>query len=61
MDLILDINVWIYPVDLGDKFRLVLASSLRYTILSLSESLFHFLSLSLSRFNNNILIDQSGV
>jgi len=29
MDLILDINVWIYPVDLGDKFRLVLASSLR--------------------------------
>jgi len=29
MDLILDINSWIYPVDLGDKFRLVLASSLR--------------------------------
>jgi hypothetical protein len=29
MDLILDINTWIYPVELGDKFRLVLASSLR--------------------------------
>ena len=29
MDLILDINQGIYPVDLGDKFRLVLASSLR--------------------------------
>ena len=29
MDLILDINCWIYPMDLGDKFRLVLASSLR--------------------------------
>ena len=25
MDLILDINVWIYPMELGDKFRLVLA------------------------------------
>ena len=29
MDLILDINSWIYPMDLADKFRLVLASSLR--------------------------------
>ena len=29
MDLILDINKWIYPMDFGDKFRLVLASSLR--------------------------------
>ena len=24
MDLILDINSWIYPMELGDKFRLVL-------------------------------------
>ena len=32
MDLILDINQGIYPVDLGDKFRLVLASSLRSVI-----------------------------
>ncbi|VVC43139.1 RNA polymerase, Rpb8,Nucleic acid-binding, OB-fold [Cinara cedri] len=29
MELILDINSWIYPMDLGDKFRLVLASTLR--------------------------------
>jgi DNA-directed RNA polymerase I, II, and III subunit RPABC3 len=29
MDLILDINSWIYPMDLGDKFRLVLATTLR--------------------------------
>jgi DNA-directed RNA polymerase I, II, and III subunit RPABC3 len=29
MDLILDINSWIYPMELGDKFRLVLASTLR--------------------------------
>ena len=29
MDLILDVNIQIYPVDLGDKFRLVLASTLR--------------------------------
>ena len=29
MDLILDVNCWIYPMDLADKFRLVLASSLR--------------------------------
>ncbi|XP_013783747.1 DNA-directed RNA polymerases I, II, and III subunit RPABC3-like isoform X1 [Limulus polyphemus] len=29
MDLILDINNQIYPVDLGDKFRLVVASTLR--------------------------------
>uniref|UniRef100_A0A8C4QBK9 DNA-directed RNA polymerases I, II, and III subunit RPABC3 n=1 Tax=Eptatretus burgeri TaxID=7764 RepID=A0A8C4QBK9_EPTBU len=28
MDLILDVNTHIYPVDLGDKFRLVIASSL---------------------------------
>ncbi|RXM34678.1 DNA-directed RNA polymerases I, II, and III subunit RPABC3 [Acipenser ruthenus] len=28
MDLILDINIQIYPVDLGDKFRLVIASTL---------------------------------
>ncbi|XP_077277223.1 DNA-directed RNA polymerases I, II, and III subunit Rpb8 isoform X3 [Temnothorax americanus] len=29
MDLILDINSWLYPMDLGDKFRLVLATTLR--------------------------------
>lgn len=29
MDLILDINSWIYPMELGDKFRLVLATTLR--------------------------------
>ena len=29
MDLILDINNWIYPMELGDKFRLVLATTLR--------------------------------
>ncbi|KAL5292075.1 POLR2H family protein [Megaselia abdita] len=29
MDLILDINTWLYPMDLGDKFRLVLATTLR--------------------------------
>jgi DNA-directed RNA polymerase I, II, and III subunit RPABC3 len=29
MDLILDVNIQVYPVDLGDKFRLVLASTLR--------------------------------
>ncbi|ESP04805.1 hypothetical protein LOTGIDRAFT_109608 [Lottia gigantea] len=29
MDLILDVNVQIYPVDLGDKFRLVVATTLR--------------------------------
>ncbi|CAB4061804.1 RPB8 [Lepeophtheirus salmonis] len=29
MDLILDINSWIYPIELGDKFRLVLANTLR--------------------------------
>ena len=29
MDLILDINDWIYPMELGDKFRLVLATTLR--------------------------------
>lgn len=29
MDLILDVNTQIYPVDLGEKFRLVLASTLR--------------------------------
>ena len=29
MDLILDINVWIYPMELGDKFRLVLAKTLK--------------------------------
>lgn len=29
MDLILDVNTQLYPVDLGDKFRLVLASTLR--------------------------------
>ena len=29
MDLILDINSWVYPMDLGDKFRLVLATTLR--------------------------------
>ena len=28
MDLILDINNWIYPMDYGDKFRLVLANTL---------------------------------
>lgn len=25
MDLTLDINTWLYPMDFGDKFRLVLA------------------------------------
>jgi len=29
MELILDINSWVYPMDLGDKFRLVLATTLR--------------------------------
>lgn len=29
MDLILDINSWIYPMELGDKFRLVLATTLQ--------------------------------
>ncbi|XP_048774640.1 DNA-directed RNA polymerases I, II, and III subunit RPABC3-like [Ostrea edulis] len=29
MDLILDINTQMYPVDLGDKFRMVLAKTLR--------------------------------
>ncbi|XP_014481769.1 PREDICTED: DNA-directed RNA polymerases I, II, and III subunit RPABC3 isoform X1 [Dinoponera quadriceps] len=29
MDLILDINCWLYPMELGDKFRLVLATTLR--------------------------------
>lgn len=51
MDLILDINSWLYPMELGDKFRLVLATTLRedgypgnYTILNQihSEILFVF-------------------
>ncbi|UYV79834.1 POLR2H [Cordylochernes scorpioides] len=29
MDLILDVNIQCYPVELGDKFRLVLATTLR--------------------------------
>ncbi|XP_063920427.1 DNA-directed RNA polymerases I, II, and III subunit RPABC3-like isoform X5 [Zophobas morio] len=29
MELILDINSWLYPMELGDKFRLVLATTLR--------------------------------
>ncbi|XP_072049263.1 DNA-directed RNA polymerases I, II, and III subunit RPABC3-like isoform X1 [Amphiura filiformis] len=29
MDLILDVNTQLYPVDLGEKFRLVLATTLR--------------------------------
>lgn len=29
MDLILDVNTHAYPVDLGDKFRMVIATSLR--------------------------------
>ena len=29
MDLILDVNTQLYPIELGDKFRLVLATSLR--------------------------------
>jgi len=29
MDLILDINIQIYPMSLGDKFRMVIATSLR--------------------------------
>ncbi|XP_063222612.1 DNA-directed RNA polymerases I, II, and III subunit RPABC3 isoform X2 [Bacillus rossius redtenbacheri] len=29
MDLILDVNTWLYPMDLGDKFRLVLATTLK--------------------------------
>ncbi len=29
MDLVLDVNTWMYPTELGDKFRLVLALTLR--------------------------------
>lgn len=29
MDLILDINSWVFPMELADKFRLVLATTLR--------------------------------
>lgn len=29
MDLILDINSWLYPMELADKFRLVIATTLR--------------------------------
>ncbi|XP_034238240.1 DNA-directed RNA polymerases I, II, and III subunit RPABC3 [Thrips palmi] len=29
MDLILDVNTWLYTMELGDKFRLVLATTLR--------------------------------
>ena len=29
MDLILDVNTQVYPVELGDKFRLVLANTLK--------------------------------
>ncbi|XP_065224447.1 DNA-directed RNA polymerases I, II, and III subunit RPABC3 isoform X2 [Planococcus citri] len=29
MDLVLDVNTWMYPMELGDKFRLVLALTLR--------------------------------
>ncbi|KAK2721869.1 DNA-directed RNA polymerases I, II, and III subunit RPABC3-like [Artemia franciscana] len=29
MDLILDVNSWVYPMELGDKFRLVLSRSLK--------------------------------
>ena len=29
MELILDVNTQVYPVDLGDKFRLALVSTLR--------------------------------
>lgn len=29
MDLILDVNVQLYPVSLGDKFRLVVTTSLK--------------------------------
>jgi DNA-directed RNA polymerase I, II, and III subunit RPABC3 len=29
MDMILDINSWVYPMELGDKFRLVLATTLK--------------------------------
>jgi len=29
MDLILDVNTHIYPIELGDKFRMVIATSLR--------------------------------
>lgn len=29
MDLILDINSWLYPMEIGSKFRLVLATTLR--------------------------------
>ncbi|KAK9508999.1 hypothetical protein O3M35_006421 [Rhynocoris fuscipes] len=28
MDLILDVNTWLYPMELGDKFRLVLTTTL---------------------------------
>ncbi|XP_013419087.1 DNA-directed RNA polymerases I, II, and III subunit RPABC3 [Lingula anatina] len=29
MDLILDVNIQVYPMDLGDKFRMVIATTLR--------------------------------
>lgn len=29
MSLILDVNTWIYPMDLGDKFRLMVCTTLR--------------------------------
>jgi len=29
MDLILDVNTWIYPMDLADKFRMVIATTMR--------------------------------
>lgn len=28
MDLILDVNTWLYPMELGDKFRLVITTTL---------------------------------
>ena len=29
MSLILDVNTWVFPMELGDKFRLMLCTSLR--------------------------------
>jgi len=29
MDMILDVNTWIYPMELGDKFRMVVSTTLR--------------------------------
>ena len=44
MDLILDINSWIYPMELGDKFRLVLATTLKEDGFPDSGTLPHMIS-----------------